>query len=300
MRTKFLITLLFITSFIEGQEMKFTYDNFDNEVLKYKPIQRENVSDEDYKNGLFKLNETKLSVKYNASNLNSGDFWNITMAFVNLKEPKSNIKIAFTKAISFSNNNVCLYVDKFGPSGLDKIITETFNNFYKGCKKERTKKTVLDLEAYSEKGNFNLDLIVLINYVKSNDQYYRQMKGKYYENPIQLKKQRKLDLKNQRIIDSLFNIHQTYIGRTLVGEEFTNVMWSVIQHSNVKMMEKYLPIVYEAYTKKEIEVVALKMLIDRFYGLKYGYQIFGSQNGFGFEMAEPRKRKEIIEKYKIH
>jgi len=41
------------------------------------------------------------------------------------------------------------------------------------------------------------------------------------------------------------------------------------------------------------------MLIDRFYGLKYGYQIFGSQSGFGFEMADEETRKKIELKYGI-
>ena len=41
------------------------------------------------------------------------------------------------------------------------------------------------------------------------------------------------------------------------------------------------------------------MLIDRFYGSKYGYQVFGSQSGFGFELADDKKRKEIEIKYGI-
>jgi len=76
-------------------------------------------------------------------------------------------------------------------------------------------------------------------------------------------------------------------------------MWAVIQHSNLEMMERYLPVIQKAVKDKELNIVPLKMLIDRFYGLKYGYQIFGSQSGFGFEMADEKTRKEIELKYGI-
>jgi hypothetical protein len=65
------------------------------------------------------------------------------------------------------------------------------------------------------------------------------------------------------------------------------------------MMAEYLPIFQKAVEENELDVVPFKMLIDRFYGLKYGYQIFGTQSGFGFELADDKKRKEIELKYGI-
>ena len=66
------------------------------------------------------------------------------------------------------------------------------------------------------------------------------------------------------------------------------------------MMEKYLPVVHIAVKEKELSTTPLKMLIDRYYGLKYGYQVFGSQSSdFGFKMADEKKRKEIKLKYGI-
>ena len=35
------------------------------------------------------------------------------------------------------------------------------------------------------------------------------------------------------------------------------------------------------------------MFVDRYYGLKYGYQVFGSQSGFGFELADPKTKEKI-------
>jgi hypothetical protein len=102
------------------------------------------------------------------------------------------------------------------------------------------------------------------------------------------------------MIDALYKKYETYIGRSLVGKKFENVMWAVIQHSNIDMMERYLPVIKKAVTDKEIEVGPLKMLIDRFYGLKYGYQIFGSQGeGFGFKLADEKTKNEIKIMYGI-
>ncbi len=302
MKQIFILIILVTTISCKGQnpnQIRFTYENFENEILKYEPIQRENVSDKDYKNGLRILNDTKSTVKNNASLLNDADFWNLTMAFLNFKEPKSNIEISFRKAISFENNNICSYIDAFGPSSLDKIIPELFYEFYNSCKEKSSTESPIDLKSYSTKNSLNYNLVLLIDKVSSSDNLYRKEKGKYYEDSIKLNEQRKLDSKNQHVIDSLYSQHKTYIGNSLVGKKFSYVMWSVIQHSNLEMMEKYLPVLQHAVKNKELDLVPFKMLIDRYYGLKHGFQIFGSQNGFGFEMADKKKKKEIEFKYGI-
>ncbi|MBC8884120.1 hypothetical protein H9X57_14480 [Flavobacterium piscinae] len=101
-----------------------------------------------------------------------------------------------------------------------------------------------------------------------------------------------LDLKNQKIIDSLYKIHKTYIGKTLVGTKFENIMWSVVQHGSVDYMEKYLPIIHKEYLNKNFSATPLKMPLDRFYGLKYGYQFFDTQQGFGFESSNEDEIKK--------
>ncbi|TBW26565.1 hypothetical protein [Gramella sp. KN1008] len=109
-----------------------------------------------------------------------------------------------------------------------------------------------------------------------------------------------MDASNQKSVDSLFSIYKKYIGRELAGEEYSDVMWSVIQHSNITMMEKYLPEIQKAYANNEINVLPFKMLIDRIYAIKYGCQIFGSQGGgLGVEVANDSIRNQVIKKYKI-
>jgi hypothetical protein len=302
MKHTILIALIFLSYSCVAQEKKsteFTYENFGTEILNYEPVQKESVSSKDFKNGLLKLKATKTAVKNDASQLNSADFWNITMAFLNIKESKSNIEISFQKAISFKNNNICSYINVFGPSGLDETIPELFYKFYNNCKQDNVVETQTDLKAYSTKNKLNYELILLIQKIKNNDNHHRNGKDNYYEDSIKLSEQQNLDSRNQNVIDSLYSIHKSYLGKALVGEKFSSVMWAVVQHSNIEMMSKYIPVVQKAVKENELDVVPFKMLIDRFYGLKYGYQVFGSQSGFGFELADDKKKKEIEIKYGI-
>jgi len=112
-------------------------------------------------------------------------------------------------------------------------------------------------------------------------------------------KQAELDQKNQQLIESLCREYGTYIGKGLVGDKYESVMWAVIQHSNVEMMGHYLPLIHKAVKDNELPVAPLKMLIDRFYGLKFGYQVFGTQSGFGFDLAGEERRMEIELEYGI-
>ena len=74
-------------------------------------------------------------------------------------------------------------------------------------------------------------------------------------------------------------------------------MWLVIQHSNIEKMEEYLPVLIEAVKKKELKLTPLKMLIDRIYTVRFGYQIFASQ--MGVDLANEEVRKKVIAKYAI-
>jgi hypothetical protein len=172
------------------------------------------------------------------------------------------------------------------------IIREDYNKELKKCKSVVDKE--FDITEYCKTNSLDLTLVKEINRIDFDDQKYRTKSSSELQS-----KQKQLDNQNQKKIDSLFNAHKSYVGKTLVGERFESVMWAVVQHSNIEMMKKYLPIIQKAFKEKELNIVPFKMLIDRFYGLKYGYQIFGSQSGFGFELADKKTRKEIELKYGI-
>ena len=139
-----------------------------------------------------------------------------------------------------------------------------------------------------KKNQLDFELVNIIKSVSENDQKYRT---------ADMEKQHDIDFKNQKIIDSLFINHKTYIGKTLVGDKYQSAMWAVIQHSYIEMMEKYLPIIQNAVKEEELSVVPLKMLIDRVYWINNGYQIFGSQAGV--DLADKKTRTEIAKEYGV-
>ena len=214
------------------------------------------------------------------------------MAFVNLDESNQNIEIAFKKAIELDTENICTIIKAFGNSELDIRIPETFYSFLKNCT-DQNEKDNFDLESYAKKNGLDLKLVNEIYKIQLADIKYR------FDKPMDWSKQKPLDEQNQKRIDSLFSNYNAYIGKSLVGEKFESTMWAVIQHSNTEMMEKYLPIIQKAVQEKELDVTPLKMLIDRYYGPKYGYQVFGSQSGFGFKLADEKKKTEIERKFGI-
>lgn len=272
------------------KQNEFTLENFDQKILSYEPTKKNGVSEKDFNNGLFKLNETKTAVNNNPENLTYADYWNITMAFVNLDESNKNIDIAFRKAIELNSKDICTIIKAFGNSQLDIRIPDTFYPFVNNCSDKKNSEN-FDIESYVKKNQLNKDLVVLINQIHLNDIKFR------FDKPVDWTKQKPLDINNQKLIDSLFTKHNKYIGKSLVGNKFKTTMWAIIQHSNIEMMEKYLPIIQEAVEHKEIDVVPFKMLIDRIYTRKENYQIFGSQ--VGVEQANEKIRQEVIKKYKL-
>jgi len=277
-------------------DFTFEYDNFENQFLSYKATQSPKTSEKDFEYATMILKETKSATKNNPENFNLVDYFNILSAFLTLTESEKNIKIAFEK---FKNaDGSCEYILSFENSIKTNpkydIIRADYLNKLKECKSKSTGEKKFIIDEYCKSNSLNSDLVKKMNQVNIDDQKYRNQSSREL-----LDKQKKLDIENQKIINALYKEHKTYLGKSLVGEKFESVMWAVIQHSNTEMLSEYLPIIQKAVKEKELDEVPLKMMIDRYYGLTYGYQIFGSQSGFGFELADEKKKKEIKLKYGI-
>jgi hypothetical protein len=277
----------------EKPDYVFNDQTFDQAILTFVPIKRAGVTDDQYNLALRILGETKSSTKAGSEKLNVADYWNITGAFVRLKEPAVNIEIAFKKAITLDADAVCSYVKAFGGSpNLEKTIPETFLAFYAKCSLPHNSSTKqLDPKQYAKDNQLDEKLVSLFSLMQVNDQKFRST------TPFDAVKQNPFDLKNQHLVDSLYAVYKTYIGKSYVGKEYESVMWVVIQHSNIQMMEKYLPDVSKAVQEKELQVVPLKMLIDRIYSIKYHYQIFGSQ--VNVPVTDDQTVTTVKKKYKI-
>lgn len=145
-----------------------------------------------------------------------------------------------------------------------------------------------------EQDNYDPALVRLLRTIDERDKRYRNAE------PFDAERQSPLDRENLRLIDSLYAVHQTYLGHSLVGKQLEHVMWAVVQHSNPQAMGRYLPVVHAASGAGEVPETVLRLLIDRYYALTEGYQVFGSQGGaLGVPLAEEATRRAIERKYGI-
>ncbi|GLR15758.1 hypothetical protein [Portibacter lacus] len=293
-----LYTTIFIWAFIiangkaQVSAQKFTYKNYENEILAYQPLQS-NVSDKDYNHAMMILSETKAAVENNPSNFNRADYYNVLSVFLSMQESEEHIRLAYAKFKEAEGScEYFLAAGLFDSKSYD-LLREDINKQVKTCKNSGDNEVPLDLKAYAKENNLDFNTLLTMERINSADAKYR--KG----DKTDWTKQNLLDRQNQKSIDSMFQIYNAYVGRSLVGEEYESVMWSVVQHSSLETMEKYLLVVHQAVKANELGKTPFKMLIDRYYGLKFGYQIFGSQSGFGFQMADEKTRKEIIALYGI-
>ena len=288
LRYALLFLLAFLTGLLCAQETRaaFSPEAFEEQALTYQPPQRAGVSDKDYEFGKMVLRETVRQTGDDASTFNLADYFNVLSAFLSLREPEPALRLAFDKFLRSPGS--CEYLIEFW----DKVksnpkyapILEDWKRAKLECENNDEPVTEApSLSAYAEAYLLNLNLLRLIEKVNEQDQRFR--KGSY--NPSL---QTPLDRENERIIDSLYAAHGQYIGRKLVGERFESVMWSVIQHSRLATMERYLPVLKRAVGDHQLAETPLRMLIDRVYTAKTGRQVFGSQQGVGLMPQVERER----------
>ena len=288
----FLIISLLKAPLAFGQTANFTFENFEKEFLEFVPTQRKDVSAEKFSLASMIIENTKKAVENDAKGFNVSDYWNITTAFFMLKESKEVLGIAFKKMAESEGG--CEYLQKFKDRvAFDNALPELYDYYLWICstQKSSARSGTFNLTQYILKNSLDPDLVKLVYQIQIDDQSTRTKGGSGTA------EQFKLDVKNQALIDSLYKEYNSYIGKSLVGEEFAAVMWVVIQHSNIQMMERYLPVLHKAVKDKELPLTPFKMLIDRIHSIKNGYQIFGSQEGV--PIASEEVRKKLMNKWGI-
>jgi len=253
-------------------------------AVNMEPVRKSGVSESDFQKAEMILDQTLSSTKGNPSSFNVADFWNLAIVFRLLDYPTDYVEAAFTEAAAQDPDALCDYIESLGGGKLEAAIPEVFQKFVRDhCHAPSGSIAHRKPKATNE-------LAKLIMEIKKRDQQYR------HQSAVPWEKQRPLDLINQSLIDSLYSAHGEYIGKTKVGKDLDYVMWSVIQHSNPEMMERYLPVVQKATSKGEISsTVCLKMLLDRVYAARTGTQIFGSQEGV--PLAQKSIRENLAAEY---
>ncbi|MEM6349017.1 MAG: hypothetical protein AAF927_34340 [Bacteroidota bacterium] len=265
------------TALIGQESVVFDLENFDQKILTYAPTKPLDVTEEKFQSGLRLLQETQRTIKEDEKGVNYADYWNISTAFIRLGEPKAHVEVAFQKAMLKNLRSTCELIEAFGLDRMQKlreVIPETFASCLEQCESLPAKEEeIFDPVAYAKENHYDLALIKLMHQISTDDQLYRG------NDPVDWSKQTPLDQRNMELIDSLYQVHGTYIGGDMIGQKMESTMWLVIQHSNVEKMQEYLPIVHQAVLDERLHPTPLKMLLDRIYSNTHGYQIFGSQGG---------------------
>ena len=183
-----------------------------------------------------------------------------------------------------------VYIDKIGAQifGSKAGVPFTDDDTILEIKRKYRIDGEIDLKAYILEGGFNEKLIAELDRIARLDQKYRLTDN--------LDQQRPLDLQNAKDIEAIIKKYG-YPGRKLAGGKYENVAWVVIQHAELNYQEKYLPLIHKAVLEKQLEDQPLKMLIDRIYWKKNGFQIFGSQGGVDF--ADDKTIADVKAKYSL-
>lgn len=295
----FRIILIFLLSFLVGwltaQEAPFSGNegSFEAAALHYVPPQRAGVSDEDFAYGKMVLRETVRQTEGNPADFNRADYFNILSAFLTLREPQPLLELAFEKFLTAPGS--CEYLVEFWDNANSNPKYSPLLAAWRQAKARCEQygagtPAAITPEAYASNEGLDPALTLLFERLKERDQRFR--KGGY-----QPARQTVLDRENERMIDSLFAVHGRYLGLDLVGERYASVMWSVIQHSRLETMERYLPVVHQAVKKKMLAPAPLRMLIDRIYTARTGQQVYGSQQGVA--LLPPAERDRIERTYGV-
>lgn len=263
--------------------------------IDYIPLKKEEVSSEQYRKAIYILEQTYTAIKKDSFEINYADHLNIAHAYAMLMEPKgmifSELKLAQEKDLKSTAAVFILGVKspnhfRLTQSEYDSL-EKKFKMIYEGSKEEESQ---FNLDTYITEGGYEKKLVKSIALIEQKDQEHRT-------GDQDLAKQYKIDKENMVLIDSLYGQYKTYIGKSLVGDKFDHVMWLVVQHSDLATQERYLGVIHEAVISNELNSTPLKMLIDRIYSKKYGYQIFGSQAGVG--LGNDKEIADVKLKYGI-
>jgi hypothetical protein len=252
MSLKFITTIIFffIYSMIFSQETS----------APYLPPYIGQIDSQKYNNYISLLKE---SFKEDEITSNYTSKHNIYVSYYHLKVHKDTIFKFYNKSIDFDPVKECehTYKGKFS-----KPINDTLSKkFHKEWKQ-------ICMRCDSVYSKFNKELIEQLKKIEASDQEFRGKEASAE------------DWKKQNIIDSLNTVKVEkiistygYPGKNLVGSEYSETAFLVIQHASLEVQEKYLPIIKEAATRRQIRKSPCALLIDRINMRKGVPQIYGTQ-----------------------
>ncbi len=194
--------------------------------------------------------------------------WNRFLGVYNLwPENPDYLFTVFTEAIEYEPHSFCAsYQKDFRRflSYLDNSIPYYSRQIYQ---MDSVCNEVLD---------YNENLVEILKNVDERDIRYRGKKLMLPNDP-DWPKQIKLDSINLATIELLID-SIGYLGRNQVGVDYEDAMWIVVQHSNLKSMEKFLPVIKKNVDTRNLSPVAYAYMYDRICLLKDIPQLYGTQD----------------------
>lgn len=189
-------------------------------------------------------------------------YWNRFATYFNLlTDDPNDILYVFFDGFTNDKDDFCYsYMDII----LNKLKPSQSHTYYKAQMPIMKRMCDIVLNSYNKKLCAQLDSMAIL------DQKYRG--GHTYD----LEKQRELDSIN--LVKAL-EIYETwgYPGKKIVGIERSNIFFQIIQHSDLKTMEKFLPIIKSEVDKTNLNMQNYCLLFDRICTLKNLPQHFGTQ-----------------------
>ena len=188
-----------------------------------------------------------------------------------MPDDPNDILYIFMDALLYDKDDFCY---KYNLSMKDTGLKMDF--YYKN------QKPIMDKMCENVFESYNKKLIDKLKSMAVNDQKYRT------QQPIDWKKQKVLDSIN---VKEALLIYDQYglPDRRLVGVENEDIFFFVIQHSNLELMEKFLPEIKQATELRRLSPTLYPYMYDRICMIKGLPQEFGTQ----FQFNEKTKRNEM-------
>ena len=218
-----------------------------------------------------------------AADAYSKAFWN-NGGGSNTTDDRYNAAVAFGQIKNA--DTVIYYIDRLANRvkfyEIERIEKEEAFNFL--VKNEKWLAICEKIRKNGEKLNF--PLLRELEKINDDDQSVRGGKSKDDENYAQ--RQHEMDAQNLIKIEAILQKYG-WLGEDVVGNKGNNSFFSVLQHSEPKTMEKYLPVIRKAATEKKAKPSQLALFEDRVNMYQGKKQVYGSQIRFTYNDDGSRK-----------
>jgi len=263
------------------------------------PQKPAHVSEQQYQNGLYILENAYQQLKESGFNYNYADYWNFAIAYADMGQPQAQIfnylnasKLADPKSFCSMVNYAVQYAKPDKKDSIAALLQHDDIELTNDCSSHLVEQT-FDVEAYIDDHGYDRDLVLELDAIIKADQKYR-IRSDYQQNAD---KQRQLDQQNLARVEKIIQQHG-YPKPAQIGERFEHVIWTVIQHADLAIQLQYLPFIHKAVQQERLKPTPLKMLIDRIYTKQSGVQIWGSQ--LGFPIADEHTIAMVKKQYQLN